>query len=408
MLILTLPERAAAVRAWAPDAMVVTDLEALERVESRLDTVMVDGLEALPWDRWVLQRVHRALRLGGTLIVRVPLLTSVATFADAGFFRYAGRQVLRHVLSSWDRGLDLRGPVHRRYYLPWLARKLQSVGYTALTACSYRGRAAVSARKASPLAAIRPAPHPVAVAARRAWMATHPRFADMAAQPLDPAQWRDANVLVLAPHPDDELIGCGGTLCRLVAAGANVTILHATDGAALQSLRDLPEARRRTVRLEEAERVARALGARVAMWREPDGGLRCTAATSARLAQLLDELRPAALFTPFLGDPHADHRTLSAIAAAALRAAAARPEVLQYEVWSLVPANRYCDVTQEAETLARLISMYDRAMRVDDFVHFCAARNLARALETTGRGYAEAFLSTSSEDYCDLAEPMPA
>ena len=38
------------------------------------------------------------------------------------------------------------------------------------------------------------------------------------------------NVLVLAPHPDDEVLGCGGTICRHVAAGDSVTVLVATRG----------------------------------------------------------------------------------------------------------------------------------------------------------------------------------
>src|SRR5277367_2511320 len=37
-------------------------------------------------------------------------------------------------------------------------------------------------------------------------------------------------VLVLAPHMDDEVIGCGGTLHRHVQAGAHVTVIYLTDG----------------------------------------------------------------------------------------------------------------------------------------------------------------------------------
>ena len=38
------------------------------------------------------------------------------------------------------------------------------------------------------------------------------------------------SALVLAPHPDDETIGCGATILRKVAAGTPVTVFVATDG----------------------------------------------------------------------------------------------------------------------------------------------------------------------------------
>lgn len=42
---------------------------------------------------------------------------------------------------------------------------------------------------------------------------------------------RGADVLVFSPHPDDEVIACGGTLIGLAAAGKRACVVHATDGA---------------------------------------------------------------------------------------------------------------------------------------------------------------------------------
>jgi LmbE family N-acetylglucosaminyl deacetylase len=323
--------------------------------------------------------------------------------------------------------------MHRRYHFPRLVRKMESVGYTAIEAGpgwpgSARGasspwlarRSTLVARKASSMPGVQGRGWPDAQAHRRrhagqqaaksaarrdAWLSTFPEFRGLTARALEPSEWRDARVLVLAPHPDDELIGCGGTLCRLLSAGAEVSILQATDGCKLESLRDLPEARRKTVRLEEAGRVASALRAGLVLWRQEDARLRCSRETIAELARLLDELRPTHVFTPFLGDLHADHRTLSHILGAALAIARPQPQVLQYEVWGLVPANLYCDITDHAETLERLLLLYERAMQVENFVHFCERRNFARALELTGRpAYVEAFLCATSAEYRRLAE----
>ena len=42
--------------------------------------------------------------------------------------------------------------------------------------------------------------------------------------------YRDRNVLVFAPHQDDDTLGCGGTIRRLVELGAKVTVVYMTDG----------------------------------------------------------------------------------------------------------------------------------------------------------------------------------
>jgi LmbE family N-acetylglucosaminyl deacetylase len=436
VLVLTEPRREASMRKQIPDATVLSDAAALDGMEGRFDAVLVDGvLEHERWDRWLLQRVHRLLRPGASIVVVVPPLTSVASAFDVRFLAYASRRLLERLLERWWPGFALPGPVRRRYHLPRLMRKMQSLGYTALQ--PGRGwpqesswplswlalRSSVTARKVSSMAGRQGRAWPDArahlqwyaehyasiPAAREAWLSAFPGFRPAEPRPLEPAQWQAARVLVLSPHPDDELIGCGGTLCRLAGAGAQLTILQATDGCRLPSLHGLPASRRKSVRLEEAQRVASALKAGLVLWQEEDALLRCSPRLASRLARLLDELRPTHVFTPFLGDRHADHRALSDILAAALPAASVEPQILQYEVWSLSPANLYCDITARAEMLETLLWSYEHALRVDDFVHFCESRNLARALELTKRhAYVEAFLSTTSGEYRALAARSPS
>jgi LmbE family N-acetylglucosaminyl deacetylase len=428
VLVVTAARRAALFRETVPDATVVTEIDTLESVEAHFDAAVVDGLlENDPWDRWTLQCVHRVLNLNAAVVVVVPPLTSLASLIDFEFLAYASRRVIVQLLRPWTSGAKMSGPVQRRYHLPRLVRKMESLGYTTIEAgpgwpesarftCSawFARRSIIMARKGCSIAGVhgRGWPDPQAhfrryaeqcarfLPERESWLLNFPQFRKLTPRELKPSEWRDARVLVLSPHPDDELIGCGGTLCRLLSAGAKVSILQATDGSKLPSLRDLPEALRKTIRLDEAGRVAGALGAGLVLWRQEDARLQWSRGTITDLARLLDELKPTHVFTPFLTDLHADHRTLSQILGGALAIADVEPRVLQYEVWSLVPANLYCDITDQAETLERLLLLYKRAMRADDFVHFCEGRNLARAMELTGQpGYVEAFLSTTSAEY---------
>lgn len=419
VLVLADPRRADSFRRKVANATFLADAAPLEGMEAQFDAAIVDGLlENEPWDRWLLQRVHRALRIDAPIVVVVPPLLSLGAATDLRFLAYASRRVLVRLVKPWRPEFQLEGPVRRRYRMRRLVRTMESLGYTAIEA----GRSTLRARKSSSLAGVQGRRWPDAQAhrkrfaeqyraipaAREAWLSAFPRFRGLTPAALDPSEWCGARVVVLAPHPDDELIGCGGTLCRLLSAGAEVSVLHATDGRRLHSLRDLPDARRKTVRLEEAARVAAALGAQLVLWQQEDGRLQCARETIAELARLLGELRPTHVFTPFLGDPHADHRTVSRILGGALAVARLQTQVLQYEVWSLVPANLYCDITAQAETLERLLLLYERAMRADDLVHFCENRNLARALDLTGRpGYVEAFLSTKSDEFRELVERSP-
>lgn len=433
VLVLTNARRAASMRKQFPDAIVLSDAAALGGRGGRFDAAIVDGLlEDESWDRWLLQRVHGALRPDAPIVVVVPPLTSLASAFDVRFLLYASRRLLAYPLQRRWPGFDLPGPVRRRYHLPRLIRKMESLGYTALqpgpgwpqASGSALGpwllarRSSLTARKSSSMAGRQGRGWPDAqahrhwyarhyapiLASRDAWISVFPEFRRVTPRVLEPSEWHEARVLVLSPHPDDELIGCGGTLCRLLATGAKITILQATDGCRLPSLRGLPRSRRKSVRLEEAERVAAALGARLVVWREEDARLRCSAALMAELARLMRDLRATHVFTPFLGDRHGDHRALSDILAGALPLAGVEPQILQYEVWSLSPASLYCDITACVETLESLLLLYEYAMRVDDFVHFCESRNLARALELTGRpAYVEAFLSTTSAEYRALA-----
>ena len=77
------------------------------------------------------------------------------------------------------------------------------------------------------------------------------------------------NVLVIAPHPDDETIGCGGTLCLHQQRGDRVAVVFLTSGEL--GLKQLPRAKAWAVRETEGRAAAKILGlARAEFLRQPD------------------------------------------------------------------------------------------------------------------------------------------
>jgi LmbE family N-acetylglucosaminyl deacetylase len=402
--------------------------------EGSVDLVIAVGvLERQAWDRWALQQVHRALVDGGHLVVAVPNLRALTGPGDLAFL--SGR-VARELRNRTRRALGMRPAREafrgRRYRGEELERTLSTLGYVVRQR-SARGSGWIAERAVRTHAWLcervpgrfgtsprRPYPDPAAHRAgferthrrfledRARWLVEHPRFRDAVATEFDPSAHAGRHVLVLAPHPDDELIGCGGTLVRLIAGGARVTVIQATDGSEAASLWNAPDDVRRTVRLQEARRVGEAMGFEsVRFWNEDNSDFRERPERVNELADLVRRTRPALVFTPFVTDVHPDHRVLSGMLAKALaRAADAVPDgrVLSYQVWSLVPPNLYCDVTEVMDIVESALDLYDTAMKVDDYVHFCQDRNYHDSIACAGRpGFVEAYFAMSAASYPELA-----
>jgi LmbE family N-acetylglucosaminyl deacetylase len=150
-----------------------------------------------------------------------------------------------------------------------------------------------------------------------------------------------ALAVVVAPHPDDEVLGVGGTLSRLARSGTRVHVIAVTDGEASHpksptlSSREL--ATRRIAESADALHALRLGKASVERLGQPDGGVRemerrsagITAAVIRALARH-EHLGPAWCFAPWPGDGHPDH---AAAGIAAIAGASGVARVLTYPVW---------------------------------------------------------------------------
>lgn len=140
--------------------------------------------------------------------------------------------------------------------------------------------------------------------------------------------------LVLAPHPDDEVLGCGGTIARLVAEGAQVDVAIVTRGMP-PAYSDAQVAEVRT----EAAAAHELLGVAATHYLDlPAAGLDQVpqAEVNKAVSALVGRVRPATLLVPFVGDIHADHQIVFNAAMVAARPAGGfRPDrVLAYETLS--------------------------------------------------------------------------
>jgi LmbE family N-acetylglucosaminyl deacetylase len=142
------------------------------------------------------------------------------------------------------------------------------------------------------------------------------------ATPIDIGELAGDAVLVLAPHPDDETLGCGGAIATACLAGKRVVVAAVTDGRGSH-----PRSRRFSVdvlvelRRQELEAAVRLLtdGAGEVAWLGyPDQAAPASAAALdqalTRLAERTDLGAITTVWASWRHDPHVDHRRTAALA----------------------------------------------------------------------------------------------
>ena len=156
-------------------------------------------------------------------------------------------------------------------------------------------------------------------------------------------------VLVVAPHPDDESIGCGGLIALLRERGSPVSVLLLSDGTMSHpnSKRFSPEARRdlRWRELIDALDVLGVAPTCVHAMGWTDGALPVAdetafAAAVDDMSAFLRTLSVRTMLVPWRRDPHRDHRAGHAIARAANDRLARPARVLEYAVWTAERGSR--------------------------------------------------------------------
>ena len=153
------------------------------------------------------------------------------------------------------------------------------------------------------------------------------------------------SVLVLAPHPDDEIFGCGGTLVAHARAGHHIRVIVLTDGA--YGLQGQAKTQHTAVRQNESRAAAALLGiAAPQFWELPDRGLVAGSALTQRLVQAINESQADLVYATSPREMHPDHWHLALAALDAIKQCA-RPalRLASYEVGIPLAPNVLCDIT---------------------------------------------------------------
>ena len=230
-------------------------------------------------------------------------------------------------------------------------------------------------------------------------------------------------ILVLAPHPDDECIGCGGAICRYLEQGSRLLVVFVTDGRqGDRDLRALPadSPQREQMELElvarrrrEARCALSVLGVSEFEFLDAaDGELRQQVSpVSERLADILAEFKPDVVMLPFLTDRHADHFAVNTCLVKSIERLQGewlrKLQCFGYEIWSPIYANALVDITAYMSSKRNALECYQSQLSTRDYIAGMEGLNQFRAVSgLTGGRYAEAFFAVPYKTYHRLYQQL--
>ena len=215
------------------------------------------------------------------------------------------------------------------------------------------------------------------------------------------------SVLVVAPHQDDEAIGCGGALIlqsRSGSAGAIVMLQDGADGfeATGMSRQQLTE-----LRNEESRQAAKAAGlTEPPIFLNHASLAESVVQVSEELRAIITERKVDAVFIPFVLDAHPDHRWANIILAEALKKVTWNVRVLGYEVWGMCIPNVLVVIDDVIEDKKKMLSCFRWANTAVDYTNSTIGLNMfhSRMLGAGLCRYAERFFEVPREEYIELVE----
>lgn len=224
----------------------------------------------------------------------------------------------------------------------------------------------------------------------------HPSEAEIIPYHASPVPLASRGVLVLAPHPDDEVFGCGGAIAGHVQAGHSVHVVlltaggHGEEGAG-QGYAD--------TRLSESTDAARVLGLPPPLcWGLPDREVTYGEALVHRIIQAIGDTGADVVYAPSPWELHPDHRATALCAIEAVR----RLEGVSlhlYEVSAPLRPNRLLDITPVWALKQQAMQVFASQEKKLPYASFISALNRFRALTLfPASEYAEAFESYTSAD----------
>ncbi len=214
-------------------------------------------------------------------------------------------------------------------------------------------------------------------------------------------------ILVVAPHADDETLGCGGTLHLLKEKGNSIKIIVITDGAKGDP-RGYGQGDVVKERIKELKAAMLVLGiGDIEFMSEPDGEFSHSDPIQKIISGLLREYQADWLFLPSILDYHRDHVGISLSWLDCWQKNGCYERLFLYEVWQPLPATWLVDISDVVQAKEDALKCFKLPLRYYDYLSLSSGLSSYRGTYLSKKNcHAEAFLELKKETWKSVVRPL--
>ena len=189
------------------------------------------------------------------------------------------------------------------------------------------------------------------------------------------------NVLVLAPHPDDEVFGCAGSIMQHVSQNDSVQVVIITDGSAA-TIHPNTDSRIKYIetRQQESLKAAQVLGySTLEFWGITDRTLECNDNLIERLVNYIKEKQISLVYAPSVMEIHPDHYALAMSAVETVRRCGESVSLSMYEIGMPLHPNILLDITNTLERKREAMNCFVSQLALQDYSRHILGLNTYRS-----------------------------
>jgi LmbE family N-acetylglucosaminyl deacetylase len=216
-------------------------------------------------------------------------------------------------------------------------------------------------------------------------------------------------MLVIAPHQDDEIIGCGGAILLQRKVSKRIHLTFVFEGG--DEYKALGYSRYEDLVMErekESSSVSSILSIDSPVFLRSKKNRTTVHDLAEKLYTIICKVKPDVIFAPFFLDSNNEHRITAHALATALEKTPKNQKILCYEVWGLCIANVTVKIDSVINEKRDLLEIYQSQLKGTDYTNSVIGLNMYHSrLLGAGEGkFAEHYFEIPAVDYCTLIKKI--